>query len=118
MPDPGPNEQPTVRGPRGGRAFATYNVLRALLLVLALGIGWLAGLRGLILIVAGLAVSGIVSLFLLKRQAIAMGEAVEHTIARSRERLAARSASEDATADEIHARARAVDQASTTHLTH
>jgi hypothetical protein len=71
------------------------------LLVGCLGIGWLAGLRGVGLIVASLLVSGVLSWFLLRRQRIGMGVAVEQTVARSRARLAERTAREDAYVDAL-----------------
>jgi hypothetical protein len=90
--------------PRGAsRAFLAYNGLRLGLLALCLGIGWLATLRGVVLLVAALAVSGVLSWFLLRRQREAMGMAVEQTVTRSRlrEQLAARVKAEDEYADSI-----------------
>jgi Protein of unknown function (DUF4229) len=78
-----------------------YNLYRLGLLAAALGIGWLVGLRGLVLIVAALAVSGALSWFLLRSQRIEMGRAIEATVERSRvmTRLADRTAAEDAYVD-------------------
>jgi len=74
---------------------------RAALLLICLGLGWLAGLRGLLLIVAALLVSGALSWFLLAKQRVSMGLAIERTVGRSRERLAARTAAEDAYAEHL-----------------
>jgi hypothetical protein len=78
-----------------------YNLYRLGLLAAALGIGWLVGLRRLVLIVVALAVSGALSWFLLRSQRIAMGMAIEATVERSRvmTRLADRTAAEDAYVD-------------------
>jgi hypothetical protein len=83
------------------RSFIVYNLYRLGLLAACLGIGWLARLRGLILIVVALAVSGALSWFLLRSQRIAMGMAIEATVERSRvmTRLADRTAAEDAYVD-------------------
>jgi hypothetical protein len=80
-----------------------YNLWRLGLLVVCLGLGWLAGLRGAALIVAALLVSGLLSWFLLQRQRVAMGMAVERTVERGRVRMAARTAAEDAYADAVAA---------------
>jgi hypothetical protein len=80
-----------------------YNAWRLLLLVACLGIGYLAGLHGFLLIVVGLLVSGVLSWFLLKRQRINMGMAVESQVQRGRSKLAERTAREDAYADALAA---------------
>jgi hypothetical protein len=94
------------------RAVLVYNTYRLGLLGVCLGIGWLAGLRGLLWIVAALAVSGALSWFLLRSQRIAMGMAVEQTVERSRvmTRVAERTAAEDAYAEQIHGQQPAGDQ--------
>jgi hypothetical protein len=74
-----------------------------LLLVACLGIGDLAGLHGFPLIVVALLVSGVLSWFLLKRQRINMGMAVESQVQRGRSKLAERTAREDAYADALAA---------------
>lgn len=79
----------------------TYNLLRLVLLAVCIGIGLLVGLRGLWLFVAALLASGIASYFLLARQRIAMGTAVENRVARTRSRMAERAAAEDAYVDAI-----------------
>jgi hypothetical protein len=77
----------------------TYNVLRLGLFVLCLGLGWLAGLRSVLLIVVALLVSGALSWFWLRPQREAMGEAVQRSVERSRARLAERTAEEDSLVD-------------------
>jgi hypothetical protein len=85
-------------------ALLVYNAWRLLLLLACLGIGYLASLRGLALIVVALLVSGALSFVLLKQQRINMGMAVESQVARGRRRLAERTAREDAYADAMAAR--------------
>jgi hypothetical protein len=72
-----------------------YNLARLGLFVLCLGLGWLAGLRSVLLIVAALLVSGALSWFVLRPQREAMGVAVERTVERSRVRMAEHAAAED-----------------------
>jgi hypothetical protein len=85
------------------KALLAYNAWRLLLLVGCLAIGYAATLRGLWLIVIALVVSGALSLFLLKRQRIAMGMAVESQIDRGRRLVAQKTAEEDAYADALAA---------------
>jgi Protein of unknown function (DUF4229) len=95
--------------PRGAsRAFLSYNLMRLGLLLAALGVGWLASLRGLVLLVSALAVSGLLSWFLLGRQRVAFGMAVEQSVTRSRlrDQLTARVVAEDAYAEAVHAAAK------------
>jgi hypothetical protein len=87
--------------PSPARALLSYNLLRAALLAGCLGIGYLAGLSGLVLIVVALLVSGVLSWFLLTRQRVGMGLAIERSVERGRARMAARTAAEDAYADEM-----------------
>jgi hypothetical protein len=83
------------------RAVLMYNLCRLGLLALCLGLGWIAGLRSILLLVAALLVSGILSWFVLRPQRIAMGAAVERTVSRSQVRFAARAAAEDSYVDSI-----------------
>jgi hypothetical protein len=85
------------------KALLAYNGWRLLLLAACLGIGYLAGLRGFALIVVALLASGVLSWFLLKRQRISMGMAVESQVQRGRSKLAERTAREDAYADALAA---------------
>jgi hypothetical protein len=80
-----------------------YNAWRLLLLLGCLGVGYVSGLRGLWLIVGALIVSGVLSIFLLKRQRIAMGMAVESQVERGRAALARKTAEEDAYVDAMAA---------------
>jgi hypothetical protein len=90
-------DQPTS----SARAVLSYNLLRAGLLLVCLGIGWAAGLHGLWLIIVALLASGVLSWFLLSGQRVRMGLAIEQTVERGRSRMAARTAAEDAYADEV-----------------
>jgi hypothetical protein len=85
------------------KALLAYNAWRLLLLVICLAIGYALQLPGLWLVVSALIVSGVLSLFLLKRQRIAMGMAVESQIERGRARLAQKTAAEDAYVDAMAA---------------
>lgn len=89
------------QAPSPARALLSYNLLRLVLLAACLGVGYLAGLRGLLLIIAALLVSGVLSWFLLARQRVSMGVAIERSVERGRARMAARTAAEDAYADEL-----------------
>lgn len=92
--------------PSGARAVLVYNVCRASLLIACLVIGWYAGLHNVLyLCAAAFIVSGVISWFLLKRQRIAMGVAIERTVERGRSRMAERTAAEDAYADLVHGEA-------------
>lgn len=103
MPEGQSRKPAEVRG--AGRAVAAYNLLRFALLAVCLGAGYLAGLRGIALIVGALLVSGVLSWFLLRQQRIRMGMAVERTVTRSRARLAVRTEREDAYVDSLEAAA-------------
>jgi hypothetical protein len=94
------------------RAVLIYNTYRLGLLAVCLGVGWLAGLRGLVWIVAALAVSGAASWFLLRSQRIAMGVAVEQTVERSRvmARATKRTEAEDAYVDQLQEQQPSGDQ--------
>jgi Protein of unknown function (DUF4229) len=87
--------------PRDGRAVAVYNLWRLGLLAGCLALGWVAGLRGALLLFVALLVSGVLSWFLLARQRVAMGTAVEHAVDRTRRRLRARAQAEDAYVDRL-----------------
>jgi hypothetical protein len=101
-------------GPSASKALLVYNALRFLLLAGCLGLGYLAGLRGLPLVIAALLVSGVLSWFLLRTQRIRAGLAVEQAVQRSavaprvagpwqrrREAMRAKVAAEDAYADSV-----------------
>jgi hypothetical protein len=103
----GPQIGPPIedRSTGSARALLSYNLLRAALLAGCLGIGWLAGLRGLWLIIVALLASGVLSFFLLAGQRVRMGIAIEQSVVRGRARMAARTAAEDEYADELARRA-------------
>jgi hypothetical protein len=86
----------------GARAVLTYNLLRLALLAGCLVVCWFAGLRGLTLVLVGFLASGVISWFLLSRQRVGMGLAIERTVERGRARMAERTAAEDAFADSLH----------------
>jgi hypothetical protein len=85
------------------RAVVVYNLGRLGLFVGCALLGYLAGLRGLVLLAAALLVSGVLSWFLLARQRAAMAEVVGGAVTRGRSRLAQRSADEDAYVDSLPA---------------
>jgi len=83
------------------RSVVAYNLGRIGLFVGCAVLGYVAGLRGLLLLAAALLISGILSWFLLARQRAAMAEALGGAVARSRSKLASRTAAEDAYADAL-----------------
>jgi hypothetical protein len=88
-------------GRRDGRAIVVYTAARAGLLLICLVLGWVAGLSGAVLLIAALLVSGLISWFLLQRQRIAMGGAVERRVDRVRRHIDERAAAEDAYVESI-----------------
>lgn len=85
------------------RSVVAYNLGRLGLFVACALLGYLAGLRGLVLLAAALLVSGVLSWFLLARQRAAMAEVVGGAVSRGRTRLAQRTADEDAYVDSMAA---------------
>jgi hypothetical protein len=81
------------------RAVVVYNLGRIGLFVVCVVLGYVAGLRGLLLLVAALIVSGLLSWFLLARQRMAMAEVVAGAAARGRTRLNRTAEAEDAYVD-------------------
>jgi Protein of unknown function (DUF4229) len=69
------------------RATFTYSLARILLFVTTLGILYLVGARGLLLIAAALVISGIISFVVLSRQRDAMSGAISSRIGGFRQRL-------------------------------
>jgi hypothetical protein len=94
---------PSAASPSGAKAVLVYNLLRLGLLAACLAIGYFAGLHGLYLVASALLVSGVLSWFVLAKQRINMGAAIERTVERGRVKAAERTAIEDAYADEVHA---------------
>ncbi|HVA60623.1 MAG TPA: DUF4229 domain-containing protein [Mycobacteriales bacterium] len=86
--------------PRRGVWFR-YNVARLGLLVAALGLGYVAGLRGVLLAVAALLVSGVLSYFVLSRLRIELAAALSQAVDTRRSKFAARAAREDAVVDAL-----------------
>jgi hypothetical protein len=78
-----------------------YNAARFGLFVGCAVLGYVAGLRGVVLLAGALLVSGVLSWFLLARQRTAMAQVVDDAVARGRRRLAARTEAEDAYVDEV-----------------
>jgi hypothetical protein len=92
---------PRVEEPSGAKAVLVYNLMRLSLLVGCAVIAYVVGLRGIWLVAAAFLASGVLSWFLLTRQRIAMGVAIERTVERGRAKAAARTAAEDDYADAV-----------------
>lgn len=88
-------------GRHGGRAILTYTALRAALLALCLVLFWFAGLGGVLLLVAALLVSGLLSWFMLQGPREAVGRAVERRVSDVQRRFDSRAAAEDAYVDAL-----------------
>jgi Mn2+/Fe2+ NRAMP family transporter len=69
------------------RATLAYTAARILLFAAVLGLLYLVGARGLLLVGLALAISGIVSFIVLSRQRDAMSGAISSRISHARERL-------------------------------
>jgi cell division protein FtsW (lipid II flippase) len=69
------------------RATVAYTSARVLLFVVLLGLLYLAGLRGWLLIPIALLVSGVVSLLMLSRQRDAMSGAISSRLTNFRQRI-------------------------------
>ena len=93
---------------RPARAVATYSVARLLVFLGVGGVFYLAGLRGVLLVLVAVAGSGLVSFVVLARQRVAMAVALEPRLrGRTRSlsaRIAAANAAEDAYADALERR--------------
>lgn len=77
------------------RATLAYTAARILLFAAMLGIGYLVGARGLLLVVLALVVSGAVSLVMLSRQRDAMSGALISRIGSVRSRIREGTSRED-----------------------
>ena len=77
------------------RAALAYTSARVLLLVAALGVFYLIGARGLLLLVLAAAVSGLISFVVLSRQRDAMSGALFSRVRELRERFDTGARSED-----------------------
>jgi uncharacterized membrane protein len=85
------------------RAVLVYTGARLALFAVVLGILYAVGLTGLLLVLAALVLSGVMSYLLLTRQRAAMGEVVHNRVQavhRLSARYAQRTASEDAYVDD------------------
>ena len=77
------------------RATLAYTAARILLFVVVLGLLYLVGARGLLLVGLGLVISGIISFIVLSRQRDAMSGAISSRISHVRGRHDEGSRSED-----------------------
>lgn len=75
--------------------FITYTLARLGLLVLTLGIGYLFGLRGPLLIILGFLGSGLLSLVLLNNQRSQLGGRVSGYFSRINQKIDANTRKED-----------------------
>ncbi len=85
-------------------AFLRYTALRALIFVIVAALLWIVGLRGFVLLLFALLVSGVVSLFVLNRSRDELSAALVNRQQRIKQRLAERTAAEDAWNDEMRRR--------------
>lgn len=76
-------------------AFLRYSTLRLALLLAVGAVLYLAGLRELMLLIAALVISGVLSLFLLDRQREALGTSVGGIFTRINDRIEASKRAED-----------------------
>lgn len=81
-------------------AFIRYTTLRLAMLIAVGGVGYLLGLRDILLLIVAFLVSGILSLVLLDRQRDAMGASVGSVFSRINARIEASTRAEDADDDE------------------
>jgi Protein of unknown function (DUF4229) len=93
------------------RGAFIYSLYRIGLFGVCFGIGWLAGLPTLPLVLVALAVSGALSWFLLRRQREQMAVAVERAVARGQAKMAVRAAAEDEYVDQLIAASETAKQA-------
>lgn len=76
-------------------AFLSYTLARLGLLVLALGLGYIAGLRGPLLLILAFLGSGVISFFMLNKQRSSMGGRVAGYFQSINERIDANTRKED-----------------------
>ncbi len=76
-------------------AFIRYSTLRLAVLLVVGAVCYLVGLRGFMLLLVALIVSGVLSLFVLDRQREALGESVGGVLSRINARIDANTRSED-----------------------
>ena len=76
-------------------AFARYNLARGAILLVALGVFYLAGFRGFALLIVSLLVSGAVSFAVLYRLRDAAGRNITRSYRRLSDRIDSRASAED-----------------------
>jgi hypothetical protein len=86
-----------------GRAVIVYTLARFGVFLVCLVVFYAAGMGLIWALLASAILSGIASYFLLQRQRLALGAAVDTRVQDAKARAAERTAREDAIADEIHA---------------
>jgi hypothetical protein len=80
-----------------------YTAARLALFLGCLAVAWLIGFSGGLLLLVALVVSGVLSLFLLQGQRMAMSGALERVVTRARSRSRSRVQAEDAYVDRLQA---------------
>jgi hypothetical protein len=90
-----------VTAPPLWRACAVYTVSRLGLFVVFAILLYVAGLRGLVVLLAPLLLSGIASYYLLARQRTLFAAALQRRLARRTPRISERTAREDAIVDRL-----------------
>jgi uncharacterized membrane protein len=96
------DSQPPERAAAGfWRSFLVYTGSRVGLFVGVLALFFGIGVRGLIVVLIALVLSGVVSYFLLDRQRTAFAQALEARVERRRAISAARTSREDEIADQL-----------------
>jgi uncharacterized membrane protein YqgA involved in biofilm formation len=92
----------TISQPPGfWRSTLVYSGSRVGVFAVLLGLLYVVGVRGVIVVLIALVLSGVLSYFLLDRQRSAFAAALEERVKRRRERAAAKSAREDEIADRL-----------------
>ena len=100
--NPAEADEPTPSA-RASHPVLRYSSLRLAIFVLALILLWLVRVRGALLVVLALIVSGLASYALLRRQRADMGAELAAASERRRNRAIARAAREDEVAEELSA---------------
>lgn len=101
---PGEAEESTpVLPARASHTVLRYSSLRLAIFVIALILLWLVRVRGALLVVLALIVSGLASYALLRRQRADMAAQLAAAAERRRDRAVARAAREDEVAEELSA---------------
>ena len=88
---------------RASHPVLRYSSLRLAIFVIALIVLWLVRVRGALLVVLALVVSGLASYALLRRQRAEMGTQLAAAAERRRDRAVVRAAREDEVAEELSA---------------